>query len=102
MAARETTPRGTTVEVDGISVAVAVDPADDYELIECAMTMADESAPVADHNRAYFRRNHILLGADYGRVMGELRAQNGGRLPRDAVASFMARVVAGVAEVKNS
>lgn len=94
--------RGTTVEVDGIEVTVAVDPADDYGLIECAMTMADESAPVADHNRAYFRRNHILLGDAYDRVMGELRAQNGGRLPRDAVASFMARVVAGVAEAKNS
>lgn len=98
----KTARRGTTVEVDGIEVTVAVDPADDYGLIECAMTMADESAPVADHNRAYFRRNHILLGDAYDRVMGELRAQNGGRLPRDAVASFMARVVAGVAEAKNS
>ena len=102
MAARKQAPRGTTVEVDGISVTVAVDPADDYELIECAMTMADESAPVADHNRAYFRRNHLLLGEGYDRVMAELRAANGGRLPRDAVASFTARVVAGVAEAKNS
>lgn len=102
MGTGKTAQRGTTVEVDGIEVTVAVDPADDYGLIECAMVMADESAPVADHNRAYFRRNHILLGEAYDRVMGELRAQNGGRLPRDAVASFMARVVAGVAEAKNS
>ena len=102
MATRKTAPKGTTVEVDGIEVTVAVDPADDYELIECAMTMADESAPVADHNRAYFRRNHLLLGEGYDRVMGELRAANGGRLPRDVVASFMARVIAGVAEAKNS
>lgn len=102
MATRKTTPKGTTVEVDGISVTVAVDPADDYELIECAMTMADESTPVAGHNRAYFRRNHLLLGEDYDRVMAELRAQNGGRLPRDVVASFFARVIAGVAEAKNS
>lgn len=91
-----------TVEVDGIEVEVAVDPADDYELIECAMTMADESAPVADHNRAYFRRNHLLLGEGYDRVMGELRAANGGELPREVVAGFMARVIAGVAEAKNS
>lgn len=102
MAARETAPRGTTVEVDGIEVTVAVDPADDYELIECAYVSSDPGAGVEEKNRAYFRRNHLLLGDGYDRVMGELRAAGGGRLPRDVVASFMARVIAGVAEAKNS
>ncbi|HJA28466.1 MAG TPA: hypothetical protein IAA15_02685 [Candidatus Olsenella pullicola] len=94
--------KGSAVEVDGIEVTVVVDPADDYELIECACVSSDPGAGVEERNRAYFRRNHILLGDGYDRVMGELRAANGGRLPRDVVASFMSRVVAGVAEAKNS
>ena len=102
MAARKTAPKGTTVEVDGIEVTVAVDPADDYELIECAYVSSDPGAETAEKNRAYFRRNHILLGDSYDRVMGELRAANDGRLPRDVVASFTARVIAKVAEAKNS
>ena len=102
MAARKDAPRGTTVEVDGIEVTVAVDPADDYELIECAYVSSDPGAGVVEKNRAYFRRNHILLGDDYSRVMGELRSANGGKLPREVVASFTARVIARVAEAKNS
>lgn len=102
MSSRKTAPKGTTVEVDGIEVTVAVDPADDYELIECAYVSSDPEAGTVEKNRAYFRRNHILLGDSYDRVMGELRAANGGRLPRDVVANFMARVIAGAVEAKNS
>lgn len=94
--------KGRTVEVDGIEVEVTIDPADDYELIECAYVASDPGAGTVEKNRAYFRRNHILLGDSYDRVMGELRAASGGRLPRDVVASFMARVIAKVAEAKNS
>ena len=94
--------KGRTVEVDGIEVEVTVDPADDYELIECAYVSSDPGAGTVEKNRAYFRRNHILLGEDYDRVMGELRAASGGKLPREVVASFTARVIAKVAEAKNS
>ena len=58
-------------------------------------------ATTAARNRAYYRRNHILLGDQYDRVMDELRAAHDGELDIATVASFVARVVAEVAEAKN-
>lgn len=95
-------PRAREVEVDGVSVTVAVDPSRDYEVIECSFVLSDPSSTVAERNRAYFRRNHLILGGGYDRVMGELRDAHGGELDREVVADFMARVIAGVAEAKNS
>lgn len=90
-----------TIEVDGIEVTVAIDPSRDYEVIECETVLADPDATTAERNRAYYRRNHILLGDQYDRVMAELRAAHDGELDIADVASFVARVVAGVAEAKN-
>lgn len=90
-----------TIEVDGIEVTVSIDPSRDYEVIECAVVLADPDATVAERNRAYYRRNRILLGDQYDRVMAELRAAHDGELDISTVAAFMARVVAGVAEAKN-
>lgn len=91
-----------TVVVDGISVEVAIDPAHDYEVIECELTLSDRGASTEERNRAYFRRNHILLGDQYDRVMGELREAHDGELDTAVVQTFLARVVAEAVEAKNS
>lgn len=93
--------RARTVEVDGIEVTVAIDPLRDYEFVELSYATADPEASVAEKNRAYFRRNRLLLGAGYDRVMGELREAHGGELDKDVVSDFMARVIAGAVEAKN-
>ena len=93
--------RARTVEVDGIEVAVAIDPMRDYEFVELSYISADPEAGVAEKNRAYFRRCHLLLGSGYDRVMGELREAHGGELDKDVVSDFIARVIAGAVEAKN-
>lgn len=93
--------RGQQVEVDGIKVNVTIDPSDDYELVECSTVIADQGASVLERNRAYMRRNRIVLGEDYDRVISELRAANGGKLPSDAVLSFVGRVIEAVPQAKN-
>lgn len=90
-----------TIEVDGIEVSVTIEPTRDYEVIECETVLADPDATTAARNRAYYRRNHILLGDQYDRVMDELRAAHDGELDISTVASFVAQVVAGVVEAKN-
>lgn len=93
--------RGTTVEVDGIPVTVTLDPANDYELIECATVASDPARTVEEQNRAYVRRVRLILGDAHDRVMGELRAAHGGELSPATVADFVARVTAKVAAAKN-
>lgn len=90
-----------TIEVDGIEVTVSIEPTRDYEIIECETVLADPDATTAERNRAYYRRNHLLLGDQYDRVMGELRAAHDGELDIATVASFVTRVVAEVVEAKN-
>lgn len=90
-----------TIEVDGIEVTVSIEPSRDYEVIECETVLADQGATTEERNRAYYRRNHILLGDQYDRVMGELRAAHDGELDIATVASFVSRVVAGAVEAKN-
>lgn len=92
---------GRRVEVDGIEVEVAIEPSRDYEIIECETVLADPDATTAERNRAYYRRNHLLLGDQYDRVMGELRAAHDGELDIATVAAFVTRVVAEVVEAKN-
>lgn len=94
--------RKTTVEVDGISVDVTLDPANDYELIECATIASDPARTVEEQNRAYVRRVRLILGEGHDRVMRELRVAHGGELSPATVADFVARVTAKVAEAKNS
>lgn len=90
-----------TIEVDGIEVSVTIEPTRDYEIIECETVLADPDATTAERNRAYYRRNHLLLGEQYDRVMVELRAAHDGELDIATVASFVTRVVAEVVEAKN-
>lgn len=92
---------GTKVEVDGIELAISVDPANDYELVECSSIATDPSSSVQEQNLAYIRRNHIILGDDYDRVMSELRSANGGELPVRVVMDFVARAVSKAVEEKN-
>lgn len=90
------------IEVDGIEVVPAVDPADDYRLTELMLTRIDESASPAERSRATVESYRLILGGDYDRVMGELAAKHGGQLPNAVVAEFMGGVVAGSRELKNS
>lgn len=90
-----------TIEVDGIEVTVSIDPSRDYEVIECETVLSDPGSDTAARNRAYYRRNHILLGDQYDRVMDGLRAAHDGELDITTVAAFLARVVSEVAEAKN-
>lgn len=96
-----TDARQRVVEVDGIEVIVAIDPARDYEFVELSYVSADPDASLTEKNRAYFRRNHLLLGGQYDRVMGELREAHGGELDKDVVADFISRVIAEAVEAKN-
>lgn len=90
-----------TVEVDGISVEVAVDPADDYELAECSTVIYDPASTPAERSRAIVRQNRLVLGDAHDRVMAELRGRNGGRLPVSAVTAFVNEVIKAVDELKN-
>ncbi len=83
-----------TVEVDGISVTIKVDPANDWELAESSLTLNDPAATQLDRARAIARQCRIVLGDGYDRVMGELRELNGGALPISAVMSFVNRAIA--------
>lgn len=94
MAARKQPAKGRAVEVDGISVTVAIDQSDDWELAEASLTINDPDATQLEKSRALVRQCKLVLGSDYQRVMGELRARNGGRLPAAAVVSFCNRVLA--------
>lgn len=90
------------IEVDGIEVIPAVDPADDYRLSELMLTRIDEDAPLAERNRATVESYRLILGADYDRVVGELAAKHGGKLSNATMAEFMGKVVLGSRELKNS
>ena len=88
MAAR----KGKAVEIDGIKLTVAIDTADDFEIVEQMAVMADEQSTSNEKLSATVRIYKILLGDDYRRVKDELRAKNGGLLPLKAMSDFIAKV----------
>ena len=87
MAAR----KGKAVEVDGIKLTVAIDTADDYDIVEQMAVMADEQSTSNEKLSATVRIYKLLLGDDYRRVKDELRAKNGGRPPLKAMSDFTAK-----------
>lgn len=102
MASRKDAPRGTIVEVDGITVTVTLDPANDYEVIACTIILNDPSRSVEEQNRAFVRRVELILGDDYHRALRELRASHDGEVEPATLAAFVRDVTAKVAEAKNS
>ena len=92
MAAR----KGKAVEADGIKLTVAIDPADDYDILAPLAVMADEQSTSNEKLSATVRIYKLLLGDDYRRVKDELRAKNGGRLPLKAMSDFIAKVFEAV------
>lgn len=102
MATKKTETKDTTVEVDGISVTVALDPANDYEIIACSTVLNDPSRSVEEQNRAFVRRVELILGDDYRRVLDELRAAHDGKVEPATLAAFVRDVTTKVAEAKNS
>ena len=101
MAARKMPAKGSEVEVDGIKLTVSIDPSDDYELAETSIILADPGSTNIERSRAVMKRNDMILGEDKQRVMDELRAKHDGKLPGEAVNSFVIAVAGKVAEAKN-
>lgn len=90
------------VEVEGIKVAVMVDPADDYELTELMLERMDPDADNRSRSEATIKAYKIILGEDYQRVKDELRAKHGGRLTNGEMIAFMNELTKKVSALKNS
>lgn len=102
MAATKRSAKGRAVTVDGITVTVAIDPADDWEFATASLVIADPSSGAEERSRAITRQVRLLLGVDYDRAMSELRSARGGRLPIADVVSFANRVLeAEAGDAKN-
>ena len=102
MAATKRAAKGRAVTVDGITVTVAIDPKDDWEFATASLVLADPDATPLERSNAVMKQVRLLLGDDYGRVMGELRKARGGKLPIADVTSFANRVMAAEAgDAKN-
>lgn len=102
MGAPKRAAKGRTITVDGITVTVAIDPSDDWEFATASLTLSDPDATPLEKSNAVMTQVRLLLGDDYKRVMDELRAARGGRLPIADVTSFANRVMAAEAgEAKN-
>lgn len=97
-----TKTKGRTVTVDGITVTVAIDPRDDWDFATASAVFADPDSTPLEKSNAVRAQVKLLFGDDYRRVMGELRAARGGRLPNADVVSFADRVLAAEAgDAKN-
>lgn len=102
MTATKRAARGHAVTVDGITVTVAIDPKDDWEFATESLVIADPDATQLERSNAIRAQVKLLFGDDYKRVMRELRAARGGRLPIADVTSFANRVMAAEAgDAKN-
>lgn len=99
MAARKKT---ATATVQGITVNLDFDLADDFEVVEQGAIAADPDSTDAEKLAATLRVYRLIFGADYRRVKDELRAKNGGRLSTQDMVGFVAEVLEKAAELKNS
>lgn len=93
--------KGTAVEVDGISVTVDIDIADDFEITEQAAIANDPYSTASERMSATIRVYKLMLGSDYRRVKDELRKKNGGRLTNATMIAFISDVIAEVGAAKN-
>lgn len=75
--------------VNGIEVNVTKADLDDFDVVECLSVMMDEEASDRQRMVAIPKLLKLVFKADWQRVKDELRAQNGGRLPNDAVMGFL-------------
>ena len=102
MGAPKRAARGRAVTVDGITVTVAIDPKDDWEFAAASLVLSDPDATPLEKSNAVMKQVKLLLGDDYERVMDELRAARGGKLPIADVTSFANRVLeAEAGDAKN-
>lgn len=99
MAARKKT---ATATVQGITVNLDFDLADDFEVVEQGAIAADTDSTDAEKLAATLRVYRLIFGADYRRVKDELRAKNDGRLSTQDMISFVSEVLSKAAELKNS
>lgn len=99
MAARKKT---ATATVQGITVNLDFDLADDFEVVEQGAIASDPDSTDAEKLAATLRVYRLIFGADYRRVKDELRAKNGGRLSTQDMVGFVAEVLEKAAELKNS
>lgn len=75
--------------VNGIEVNVTKADLDDFDVVECLSVMMDEEASDRQRMVAIPKLLKLVFKSDWQRVKDELRAQNGGRLPNDAVMGFL-------------
>lgn len=75
--------------VNDIEVNVTKADLDDFDVVECLSVMMDEEASDRQRMVAIPKLLKLVFKSDWQRVKDELREQNGGRLPNDAVMGFL-------------
>lgn len=75
--------------VNDIEVNVTKADLDDFDVVECLSVMMDEDASDRQRMVAIPKLLKLVFKADWQRVKDELRSQNDGRLPNDAVMGFL-------------
>lgn len=90
------------VEVDGISFTPAVDAGDDFGVAVAARVLTGDEGTASEKVAALDELATLLFGADKRRVLAELRAKNGGRIPHRTMGEFIGRAMQASRELKNS
>lgn len=78
---------------NGIEVNVTKADLDDFDVVECLSVMMDEEASDRQRMVAIPKLLKLVFKSDWQRVKDELRSQNDGRLPNDAVMGFLNSVI---------
>ena len=92
-----------TVTICGITVeGVTHDKVNDFEILEITATMSDADADDDERLRAIMAFGPTVYGKkQWKRIKSELRKQNDGKLPNEAVMDFFTSTLAAV-NAKNS
>lgn len=82
-----------TVTVNDIEVTLDPVLLNDWDFAEAVAETSDETLPIEVRNAAVFRVARMAFGPDYGRIKGELREKNDGRLPNETMGQFLTDVL---------
>ena len=80
------------VTVQGVTVKIAPEVLEDWDVVECIADMQDESRTPAEKLPSTVRLMRLLLGADYARAKKELREANDGQLTTEVMGGFLTGV----------
>lgn len=92
-----------SITVQGITVeGVTAETLNDFEFLETLAMMTDPDAESGEMLRAIASIGPVIFGAkQWKRIKADLRKQNGGKLPNEAVMEFLNDVM-GALNAKNS